>query len=528
MTGTWARAISVDALKRKRRAVVRLGGKQIALFDTADGVYACNNRCPHEGYPLREGALDDGCLLTCNWHNWKFDLKTGANLYGGDRLRVYPAETRDGEVWVDVADPPFEERRAAIMVNLRDAFDDHAYARIAREIARLGLAGGDPVEAVAEAILWSYDRLEFGWTHAYAGAAEWLALYDERDGDPETQLVCLIEIVGHIADNVLHADTYPYAAGSRRYDEDAFVEAVDGRDEAAAVAMVRGALGAGLGFAGLERGLARAALAHYNDFGHSLIYVVKAGRLIGRLGPRVEAPVLLALVRSIVFARREDQIPEFRGYAPALEAWGRGSEKGKAPAAEAFRGLNAKQALALAARHGAATPESLYRALLGANAANMLAYDLAYQEHIDRPIRDNVGWLSFTHGITFANAVRVACARFPELWPQGLLQLACFSGRNAPYTDPTLDGERWRIDDTGAFFAAAVEALFDHGRDEYIVSVHFVKTLLAAREEVRSGAAGEHAGAIAAALNRFLHSPLKRKHALRTARQAIDFVKLDG
>ena len=88
MTGTWARAIAVDALKRKGRAVVRLRGKQIVLFDTADGVYACNNRCPHEGYPLREGALDGGCLLTCNWHNWKFDLKTGANLYGGDRLRA--------------------------------------------------------------------------------------------------------------------------------------------------------------------------------------------------------------------------------------------------------------------------------------------------------------------------------------------------------------------------------------------------------------------------------------------------------
>ena len=67
-------------------------------------MHACNNRCPHEGYPLVEGVLDAQCVLTCNWHNWKFDLKTGETLYGGDRLRVYPVMVREGMVHVDVAD----------------------------------------------------------------------------------------------------------------------------------------------------------------------------------------------------------------------------------------------------------------------------------------------------------------------------------------------------------------------------------------------------------------------------------------
>ena len=523
----WTKAISRNALSQKRCAVVRRGGKQIALFDTPEGVYACNNRCPHEGYPLREGSLDGACVLTCNWHNWKFDLRTGENQYGGDRLRVYPVELRNGDVWVDITDPPFEAKRAAIMANLRDAFDDHEYDRIAREIARLRLAGGDPTEAVAEAILWSHDRLEFGWTHAYAGAADWLALYDEREGDPERQLVCLLETVGHMADDILREPTYPYTEDTRDYDEDAFVQAIDDEDEAAAVAMLRGALGAGQGFADLERGLARAALAHYADFGHSLIYVVKAGRLIARLGERVAAPVLLSLVRAIVYAWREERIPEFRHYATALEDWGRG-RNGVAPEAREFRGLNARNAMKLTARHGKADARALYRALLGVNAENMLHYDMAYQEHIDRPIRDNVGWLSFTHPITFANAARIECGKFPELWPRALLQMACFSGRNAAYTDGSLDGGRWRVNDIDGFFETGVEMLFDHGREEYIVSVHFVKTLLAAREEVRSGAAGEAAGTLAAALHRLVHAPLKRKHTRRTAHQAMAFVALDG
>ncbi len=291
--------------------------------------------------------------------------------------------------------------------------------------------------------------------------------------------------------------------------------------------MMRGALDGGLGFADVERGFARAALAHYNDFGHSLIYVVKVGRLIDRLGRRVAAPLLSSLVRSLVYATREDQIPEYRGYATALERFG-AKANGVAPSAEAFRGLNVKHALALTADHGSAPAEALYRALLGANARNMATYDLAYQNQVDGQIADNIGWLDFTHAITFGNALRLECAKFPELWPAGLLQMACFSGRNAAFTDPDIALEDWRVTDVDAFFDASVDSLFDHGRDEYIVSIHFVKTLLAARDEVVSGAAGEAAANVVAALNRLLNSPLKRKHARRTVHQAMAFVALDG
>ena len=532
MSAGWTRMIRRDALRAKGRAVLRRGGKQIALFHTADGVFACNNRCPHEGYPLREGNLD-GCILTCNWHNWKFDLKTGANHFGGERLRVYPVALRDGDIWLDLSDPPQDERRAAIMASLRDAFDDHAYDRIAREIARLrlaggGAAGGGAADAVIAAIGWSHERFEYGWTHAYAGAADWLALHDEHDGEPETQLVCLLESVGHMADDCLREGHYPYTENTRPYDEDAFVAALEDEDEDLAVAYLRGGLDLGLGFARVERGLLRGALAHYANFGHSLIYTVKAGRLIERLGDGVAAPLLLSLTRSLVYARREDKIPEFRHYAQALADWGGGGTAGATLEPGDFAGLNAKNAMKLTSRHGAADGLALYGTLLAANATHMLRYDMAYQNQIDGPIRDNVGWLDFTHAITFANAVRQTCAKYPELWPSGLLQMACFSGRNAAYTDANLDDGRWRIDDHEGFFESAIETLFDHGRDEYIVSVHFLKTLLAAREELRADPDGPAAAPLAAALHRLTHETLKRKHTLRTARQAMDFVALDG
>jgi len=53
----WIRAIDTAQLQRRGRAVVKLDGKQLALFAVGDRIFACNNRCPHEGYPLVEGHL---------------------------------------------------------------------------------------------------------------------------------------------------------------------------------------------------------------------------------------------------------------------------------------------------------------------------------------------------------------------------------------------------------------------------------------------------------------------------------------
>jgi len=527
MTDTWKRATTLSKLEDGGCKVVRLSGKQIALFRRAGEIYACNNRCPHQGYPLSEGDLDGDCVLTCNWHNWKFNLESGANLYGGDRLSVYPVEVRGDEVWIDLAEPPLAARVAAIMLQLREAFDDNDYQRMARELARLTQVGADPLQALASAIHWSHDRLEFGWTHAYAASADWLMLYDEDAGDAENQLVCLLESVAHIADDALRMERYPFSKEACAYDEDRFVAAIDSEEEAQSIACMRGAIEAGLGFEDIERGLTRAALLHYNDFGHSIIYVTKARMLIERLGRDVFEPLLLSLVRSLIYSRREDRIPEFRRYTKMLDTWGRGGAAG-APDMHAWYKLGINKALELTASYSEAPAEQLYAALSGACAANMLGYDLEQQHKIDIPISDNVGWLDFTHAITFSSAVRMQCRKFPDLWPAGLLQMACFVGRNASFTERRPDLVSWRVPDISGFFASAIDELHNHDCDEFIVSAHVLKTVLAARTEVREELSVEVSEYLAAAVNRFLNSPLKRKQARRTAHQAMKFVAMDG
>ena len=526
---TWISTTPLERLRREGKVVAKLEGKQIALFAAGDAIFACNNRCPHEGYPLREGTLDDACVLTCNWHGWKFDLRTGDNLLQGDRLRTYPTRIVDGAVWVDVSDPPAEERRAQAIENLRTAFDDHEYDRIARELARLRKANTDPVEAVAAAIEWSHVRLRFGTTHAYPAAAGWLALYD-LTADSEARLVCLVEAIGNMAWDCLREPAYPFNQAVLQYDELAFVAALEAQDEDKAVALLRGAFAGGQHFAELERVLTAAALRHYADFGHSLIYVVHTGRLIERLGLRVEAPLLLSLLRSLINARREDLIPEFRGYAKALRAWPRAETPpagGRPALADVLdRSIDATMTTVVQqAEHASA--ENLYGTLLAASAMNLLRCDTRYQDRTDNSVADNVDWLDFTHAITFGNAVRLQCRKFPELWPQGLLQMACFIGRNSGFVDKGISLDDWRTRDRHSFERDCLRRLMDHGEPEYIHSAHLLKTFLAAREEVDAGVSAETAAILQASVSRYFAEPLKRKHARRTAHQALDFVALE-
>jgi nitrite reductase/ring-hydroxylating ferredoxin subunit len=185
-----------DDLVRAGKLIVKVGRKQILLLHTESGVYACNNRCPHEGYPLKEGTVTEGCVLTCNWHNWKFDLASGETLVGGDKLRRYPVLIEGDQVCLDLSDPPGPERAEAALAALKDSFRRLEYDRMAREIARLGAAGADPLEAVRAAIRWTHDRLEFGTTHAQAAAPDWLALRADLARSEAERLVPVTEIVG--------------------------------------------------------------------------------------------------------------------------------------------------------------------------------------------------------------------------------------------------------------------------------------------------------------------------------------------
>jgi nitrite reductase/ring-hydroxylating ferredoxin subunit len=520
----WIDALSAAELEAKGKAVVRHEGRQVLVLRTPNGVFACANRCPHEGYPLSEGVLSEDHVLTCNWHNWKFDLASGETLVGGDRLPRIPVQIREGRVLLDITPPDREACRRAVLAALPKALEDVDQQRLVREVARLAAISADPVDAIRCAVAWAADRLEFGTTHAVAGAPGWLALYDRAETGEDEKLAALGEVLGHFADDVRGVQRFPFPAGSAAWDETRFLASIESEDEATAISLLRGALAAGLSARDLLPALVTSALAHYADFGHSLIYSVKTVELIGRLGADCAEPLLCMLARSLIYAAREDRLPEFRDYAAQHRAWGRETPAKAAPLeAGALRGKSAKSAMSVVAGWSAHhAPEAIFAVLVEAAAWVLLHVDERVLTRVDAPLADNVGWLDFTHALTFADAARTAVEARPELWPNALLQLTCFIGRNSGYVDPALEERPHAVSDRREFLARRISDLFDHGRDRFIISVHLIKTLLAG--EALMAALPDQAPLIAAALNRFLDAPMKGRHVLRTARQMREMV----
>lgn len=517
--------ITRTALEARGRMVMRRDGKQILLVASGGRLYALANRCPHEGYPLSEGSEGPAGVLTCNWHNWKFDLASGEALVGRDPVRTYPVEERDGEIFVDLSDPEPARLCARALRGLDAALADNDMARMAREVARLERAGFAATDALVHAFTSLNDRLEDGMTHAHAAAADWLALA-ERAPDEPSRLAALLEPLAHLAWDTEGAGSFPYADGESPCSAAGFVAAVEAEDEARALSLVRGALAAGLPYSTMRPAFAEAALAHYADFGHSAIYALKAGQLIERLGDEIAAPLLAAYVRQLVRATREERLPEFRSYADALERWD--GEGGEAAASRDVVGLSADAALERLLRSSARPRRELYDALLGAAAWNLLHFDPAVEHASDNAIADNVSWLDFTHALTFANACRHLCADRPQLWPRALLQLALFVGRNRKYVTEEVDVAAWRVPDSRAFIAAQTATLYDHGIPEPIIACHRLKVLLALEDELAAAPDAPWAEVMCAAVNRFLATPMKRHHGLRLATQALDFVAKEG
>lgn len=58
----------------------------VAIFNVGGEFYGLENTCPHQGGPLAEGWLEEA-MITCPWHGWCFDVRSG-KMSLGDYARV--------------------------------------------------------------------------------------------------------------------------------------------------------------------------------------------------------------------------------------------------------------------------------------------------------------------------------------------------------------------------------------------------------------------------------------------------------
>jgi len=96
--------IAVEQCGRGRGTFVEHDGRELAVFRLAspDRVVVIDNACPHASGNLSGGEVE-GNLVRCPRHHWEFDLDRGVCTNSEHaRLRRYPAEVRNGVVWVDL------------------------------------------------------------------------------------------------------------------------------------------------------------------------------------------------------------------------------------------------------------------------------------------------------------------------------------------------------------------------------------------------------------------------------------------
>ena len=76
------------------------GDRVVALFNVEETFYALDGICPHQGGPLGKGVLT-GCVVTCPWHGWQFDVTTGQHQISKTLQHSrYATKVENGDVFV--------------------------------------------------------------------------------------------------------------------------------------------------------------------------------------------------------------------------------------------------------------------------------------------------------------------------------------------------------------------------------------------------------------------------------------------
>ncbi|MBV8913373.1 MAG: Rieske (2Fe-2S) protein [Acetobacteraceae bacterium] len=384
-------------------------------------VFALDNRCPHMGFPLDRGSVEDG-ILTCHWHHARFDVASGCTFdLWADDVPTCPVEVRPGdEIWVR---PSFAVDHASAATHWGHRLEDglaHNLGLVIAKAVQGELASGVPaMEVVRQAALFGARNRDSGWG---VGLTILTALGNVLPvlGEEEVYLALFQGARRVAADSIGQAPRRKRVALASRPEPGLLKrwlrEWIVGRHRDGAERTVLTAVAAGapastvaelLVVAGTERAFA--------DDGHVLDFVNKAFECLDLVGFEHAAELLPALVPVLVASRGAEESTAWRSPVDLIAL----CDEGAGTLAEAFEmELASKRswsdhrrlteegllgddpaaivdALVAAARAGA-SPADLGRSLAYAAALRVARFGNA-NEHAD--------WETAHHAFTHANAV---------------------------------------------------------------------------------------------------------------------------
>jgi nitrite reductase/ring-hydroxylating ferredoxin subunit len=418
----FVRTGNLEELKAKGRLVVHGRHRPILLVYECGHVFALDNRCPHMGFPLDRGSVDDG-ILTCHWHHARFELASGCTFdLWADDVPTCPVEIRaGGEIWVKpvfgYANPTEHWRQ-----RLEDGLSHNLSLVIAKAVHGQLAAGQLPADVVRQVALFgtrNHDGWDTGLTILTA-LGQLLPFLSEE----ETHLA-LFHGARRVAADCDGAaprrEREPLASRPdlatlkgwlRRW---VAVRHRDAAERTVLTAIAGGASPAGLADLFFAAETDRA----YADGGHSLDFINKAFECLDVIGWEHAADVLPSVVGQMAAARGAEERTAWRqpvdlialcqragAELPHLFAAGDKSRhwSDHISVSESLLGDNPTEiinTLTVAARDGA-SPADLGRALAYAAALRVARFGTA-NEHSD--------WETAHHVFTYSNAVHQALKR---------------------------------------------------------------------------------------------------------------------
>jgi len=423
----FVQAAAIAEVEAAGRLPVQVDGHAVVLFADRGRIRAVDNRCPHMGFPLHRGTLQDG-ILTCHWHHARFDLASGGTFdLWADDVRTFPVQVRDGEVWIDIAAQ--EDVRAHQRQRLRDGLERELTQVIAKAAITLLAAGEAP--AVPFRI-----GLEFGTRHRQAGWGQGLTIHTcmmnllrhlDAEDHPRALYQGLAAVARDSAGSPARFDVRPLPAAGADVPTLArwFRRFVEVRDAEGAERCLVSALHAGAKAGEVAAMMLAAATDHrYLDGGHLLDFTNKAYEALDTAGWAHAETVLTSLASGFAEAERMEESNAWRNpidlveivegaaaeIPAALDAGRarRGAFDGRADLIPVLLGED-PQAVA------GGLLDALRRGCTEADLAGIVAYAAARRIAHFHTSNEFTDWDTALHTFTFANAVHQGLRRTASL-----------------------------------------------------------------------------------------------------------------
>ncbi|MEK6151781.1 Rieske 2Fe-2S domain-containing protein [Flavobacteriaceae bacterium 3-367] len=96
----WVYVCEIEEIPEDRAKIFVLDKERIAIFKYDDKVSAISNVCKHQGGPLGEGKVVDGCV-TCPWHGYQYLPHNGQSPPPfTEKIATYRVQKRGEEIYV--------------------------------------------------------------------------------------------------------------------------------------------------------------------------------------------------------------------------------------------------------------------------------------------------------------------------------------------------------------------------------------------------------------------------------------------